>query len=672
MKRLIFSALVLSAVTANAQVKDGMVGINTDEPRATMHIEPGVSESKGLIIPRITAAQMKTMTNLAHFGADHHAIITYLKETLPAADRTGKLVDVADPGYYYYDNTTGVQKWKTFGGGAEQDFKALPTSTPGLYNYLSKGAGIGGTSLGTGHSNIGIGDGGIFNFLNNSDMTGSYNIAMGAGVFQLSSGGGGTMSSQGNIGIGTVLYTFNNGGSITGYNNMGMGNDLYKFQKASAQFSGGGNTSIGQTIFHLQNGDLTGGNNIGMGNNLYSMRRGDMASSNNIALGGGIYTLDKTTGAVFTGSGNTGIGNNLFHMVDGNLTGSGNIGMGNMVYAINSGNMTGILNIGIGNTQYHLNTGNMEGEKNIGIGYDSYYVYNGDITNTASNNIALGNNIYRLTNTTTSTFSGFKNIGIGTEVYRLSAGSLTGKRNIGMGESVFSIGSGDFTGDDNIGIGNNAMQVTGGIEGKYNIALGYNGMLTGGKLTGTDNIGIGRYTMQVSGGIIGNYNIALGYQTMNTSGTGKLVGTDNIAIGSEALHPDYNTDIGSYNIGIGNRALYGGMANGNANIQIGNDDIGTTVAGQLNNVVAIGNEVNNLATYNTDSNTILLGNQSSNPNSPKVGVGTYKPQAKLDVAGAVRVADDSSACTTTNRGTIRFSGNHFYGCDGTTWKQLDN
>ena len=189
MKRLIFSALVLSAVTANAQVKNGMVGINTDEPRATMHIEPGVSESKGLIIPRITAAQMKTMTSLAHFGADHHAIITYLKETLPLADRTGKLVDVATPGYYYYDNTTGVQKWKTFGGGAEQDFKALPASLPGYYNYLSKGSGIGGngTDLGTGFNNIGIGTG-SFNFANSSDMTGNQNIGMGIRAFQFPNG----------------------------------------------------------------------------------------------------------------------------------------------------------------------------------------------------------------------------------------------------------------------------------------------------------------------------------------------------------------------------------------------------------------------------------------------------------------------------------------------------
>ena len=258
MNRIIIAALVLSAVTANAQVKDGMVGINTDEPRATMHIEPGVSESKGLIIPRITADQMKTMTNLAHFGADHHAIITYLKETLPLADRTGKLVDVATPGYYYYDNTPGVQKWKTFGGGAEQDFKALPTSVPGYYNYLSKGSGIGGngTDLGTGFNNIGIGTG-SFNFANSSDMTGNQNIGMGIRAFQFPNGG--TMWSDSNIGIGTILYSFGNGGSMGGNGyNIGLGTSIYTFNKSNAQFSGYNNTAIGQSIFNLTNGNLTG------------------------------------------------------------------------------------------------------------------------------------------------------------------------------------------------------------------------------------------------------------------------------------------------------------------------------------------------------------------------------------------------------------------------------
>ena len=562
MNRIIIAALVLSAMTANAQVKDGMVGINTDEPRATMHIEPGVSESKGLIIPRITAAQMVSMSNLAHFGADHHAIITYLKEQLPTADRTGKLVDVAAPGYYYYDNTTGVQKWKAFGG-AEQDLRMVGT------NHLTKEAGVGfnGSNMGTGGFNIGIGAVTYNLANNNTSMSGGGNIALGRLIYTAPNTG--TMSGSENTAIGRQLFQMSpGGGSIEGRGNVAMGESIYILSKTNAKNSNTANynTSIGLNIFGLQNGDLTGGNNIG-------------------------------------------------------------------------------------------------------IGYDSYYVYNGDITNTALKNIALGNSIYRLENSSTSTFSGFKNIGIGTEVYHLSAGSLTGKRNIGMGESVFSIGSGNFSGDDNIGIGNNAMQVTGGIEGKYNIALGYNGMLLGGKLTGTDNIGIGTYTMRANGGIAGSNNIALGYQSMYTNG--KIAGTDNIAIGYQVLQPGGSSDIGSYNIGIGNWALYDDLAKGNANIQLGNWNVGTPVTGQLNNVVAIGNEIIGLHTYNTDNNVILLGNNNST-NAPKIGVGTYQPQAKLDVNGGVRVGKEA-ACTSANEGTIIYDSTtkKFQGCDGTNWVNLN-
>ena len=233
---------------------------------------------------------MKTMTNLAHFGADHHAIITYLKETLPVADRTGKLVDVADPGYYYYDNTTGVQKWKTFGGGAEQDFKALPTPFSGQYNYLTKGAGIGGngTDLGTGYGNIGIGGSNTFNLANSTDMAGYYNIGLGTDTFKFSNEG--TLSSYGNIGIGTFSYTFANGGIMSGSGyNIGMGSEIYKFQKVNAQFLGYNNIGIGQAIFGLQNGDLKGGGNIGMGNGLYTLVSGDMEGESNIGIGQNSY-----------------------------------------------------------------------------------------------------------------------------------------------------------------------------------------------------------------------------------------------------------------------------------------------------------------------------------------------------------------------------------------------
>ena len=540
MKRLIFSVLVLSAVTANAQVKDGMVGINTDEPRATMHIEPGVSESKGLIIPRITAAQMKTMTNLTHFGADHHAIITYLKEQLPAADRTGKLVDVADPGYYYYDNTTGVQKWKTFGGG-EQDLRMV-----GSYNHLTQDAGVGenGTSAGTGYRNIGIGAG-IYGLDNSSNMTGSYNI-----------------------GMGSILYGFSN------------------------------------------NGTMSSGNNIGIGTSLFTASYGTMtmAGGNNIGIGSQMFRFSQTGNISFFGKYNISMGMGSFDM---------------------GGNLMGDNNIGLGISHYNL-SGNLAGSDNIGIGRDSYYVRNGDITSNANNNIALGRNIYSLTNSIGSTFSGRDNIGIGNALYNLISGNLAGLRNIGMGNNVFRLNPGNFSGNDNIGIGSSAMQV--------------------------------------SGDIAGNNNIALGTQNMYTSG--KIAGTDNIAIGFRVLQPNDNTDIGSYNIGIGNWALWADMAKGNANIQLGNWYVGTPVAGQLNNVVAIGNQMNGLAVSNTDSDTILLGQTGSG--APKVGMGTYQPQSKLDVNGEVRVGTENGNCTSNNAGAIRFDGSNFYGCNGSTWKQLDN
>ena len=530
MNRIIFSALLLSGVAVNAQQQQ--VGINTAEPKATLHVEAGASENKGVIIPRITAAEMKTMT--AGLGADHHAIITYLKDQLPAADQTGKLAEVSEAGYYFYNHT--IAKWQKFGG-AEQDFKAIPTSMPGFYNYLSKGSGIGGASLGTGMANIGIGGPSTFNFTNSTKMTGDNNIGLGAGIFQFLNGA--TMSSYANIGIGGIVYSLLNGGSMTGSGqNIGLGNGIYRFQKTNAQFSGGNNISIGQNIFQLTNGNLTGGGNIGMGNGLYTLVSGDMA-----------------------------------------------------------------------------------GGANIGIGENSYYVRNGNITSTANSNIALGSNIYRLTNASTFTFSGQSNIGIGRSLYNLSSGNLTGQGNIGMGSDVFRLTSGNFSGNDNIGIGTNAMLVSGNISG-------------------TDNIGIGTNAMNASGGIAGNYNIALGYQSMYSSG--KVAGTDNIAIGYQAIQPSSSSDIGSYNIGIGNWALYGSMGNGNANIQLGNWYVGTPVAGQLNNVVAIGNEMTGLGITNTDSNTILLGKRGSD--GPKVGIGTYKPGAKLEInngttAGAVKIVD---------------------------------
>ena len=274
MNRVLFTALMLSAVVAHAQVKKGMVGINTNEPRATLHIEPGTSESKGLIIPRITAAEMVNMSNLPHFGEDQHAIITYLKIPMPSIDRTGKLVDVDEPGYYYYDNTTGVKKWKKLGGNgsAVQDLRLI-----GNDNHITQDAGVGenGTSVGTGTSNIAIGKAVL-----KSNTIGYNNVVIGNSSLYNNTTGSENMVLGGNS---LIINT-------TGYNNIAIGASI------------------------LQN-NSTGSNNFGIGTGALNQ---NSTGSYNFALGPSALLGNST------GDYNTGIGYLAGQWIQGN----GNIHIG--------------------------------------------------------------------------------------------------------------------------------------------------------------------------------------------------------------------------------------------------------------------------------------------------------------------------------------------------------
>ena len=268
MNRVLFTAFMLFAVAAHAQVKKGMVGINTNEPRATLHIEPGTSESKGLIIPRITAVEMVNMSNLSHFGADQHAIITYLKESMPSIDRTGKLIDVDEPGYYYYDNTTGVEKWRKLGGNgsAAQDLRMV-----GSDNHITQDAGVGenGTSVGSGMNNIAIGKAVL-----KSNTTGYNNVVIGN----------------------SSLYN-----NITGSENMVLGGNSLIINT-----TGYNNIAIGTSI--LQN-NSTGSNNFGIGTGALNQ---NSTGSYNFALGPSALLGNST------GDYNTGIGYLAGQWIQGN------------------------------------------------------------------------------------------------------------------------------------------------------------------------------------------------------------------------------------------------------------------------------------------------------------------------------------------------------------------
>ena len=207
---------------------------------------------------------------------------------------------------------------------------------------------------------------------------------------------------------------------------------------------------------------------------------------------------------------------------------------------------------------------------------------------------------------------------------------------MGIGNGSISVQSGNFSGYNNMAIGNSTIIVNnGGLSGQNNIALGYNSMYSYGDFTG-------------------NYNVAIGHNNLINGGSSGITGSHNVAIGS------------------GNYSYILGEGNGNIAILAGN---GIDTPGVMDNAIIIGNgswgalQDGTVAIGNNVSGSpIILGN-----NANKVGVGgVTTPKTKLDVGGEVRVSSEYGTCTYDNAGAIRFDGAHFYGCDGSTWKQLDN
>ena len=477
MRRFIFSVLVLSAVTANAQQQQ--VGINTAEPKATLHVEAGASENKGVIIPRITAAEMKTMT--AGLGADHHSMMTYLKEQMPLVDRTGKLVDVADPGYYFYNHT--AAKWQKFGGGAEQDLRYINGG-----NHITQDAGIGnnGTSLGGAMGSIAIGPSTFFGFTNPADLSGNSNIAMGSSIYY---NNGGTMQAYGNTGIGRSLFWMTNGGAMQGGNNVALGSSIYSLGKANAQFTGNGNFGIGQNLFNLNNGDLTGGGNFAIGIGQFNLNSGDLTGNNNIGIG--FNHFNPYNGNV-TGYSNLAIGSSSIYVYGGDIGGNDNMAIGNGSINIQTGNLTGFNNMGIGNTSIYIN-GNFSGQNNMALGYNSMNS-NGDFT--GNYNVAIGNNVLR---GGSSGITGSYNVAIGHGNYSY---------NLGEGNGNIAILSG--SGIDTPGVMDNAIIIGHGSWGSLQdgtIAIG-NGSYGAPVLLGNsgNKVGVGGVTtpqtaLDVSGAI---------------------------------------------------------------------------------------------------------------------------------------------------------------------------
>jgi len=210
------------------------------------------------------------------------------------------------------------------------------------------------------------------------------------------------------------------------------------------------------------------------------------------------------------------------------------------------------------------------------------------------------------------------------------------------------------TGVNNVAIGPSTLKSN--VTGSNNLAIGVNALKTS---TGSKNIAFGNDALGVT--TTGEGNIAIGYNIMNINTTG----SNNIALGQNAGN---QITTGSNNITIGTGGSY--IKDGNGNISIGNSKAGIDTA-SLDNIIAIGHDITIDGTTPATDNTIVLGNSTAE--GPKVGVGTYIPQAKLDVKGDIRVGGTTVSCSTANEGAIRYesSSKKFQGCDGSNWVPLN-
>ena len=648
--------LGLLATTSLAFAQAGKVGVNTSNPEATLDIRPSAANAattattnEGVLIPRVSRDRLKSI-----------ATANLKESTLVYVDNISGTTNpvtsnVTSKGFYYYSTTD--SKWVKIAEGApqEQDLRLV-----GNNNHITQDAGKGGNGTdGGAGSNIAIGRRSMF-----SVTTGVDNVAIGGNSLYSNEGGSlnlalgnsslySNTSGERNIGFGSYALYANKVGAdniAIGANALRNGNQTSSNRIAigsNALMEGGPGIAIGNSALRE---NTTGNNNIAMGNDAL---RNSTTGNDNIALGNSAL-LSNTTGAS-----NFGFGTNALRS---NTTGNNNIAMGASALlnnttgldnvAVGAGalfnNTVGTNNIGLGTNALRTNT---TGKDNVALGSTALFA-----NTTGVNNIAIGTNGLRF-NTT-----GNNNIGFGTNTLRLNT---TGDRNIAIGEGTLS---GNTTGSYNVGLGISTLNSN--TVGVANIGLGVNTLSK--NINGNSNIGIGNSALFEN--VSGDYNIAIGHHPLSKATTAghnialgygaleeNVSGSYNIAAGTYALAKNttgqhnnaqglnalVNNVTGSNNTAIGNGA--GEWVKGHNNVHLGSSTFPTSDTSELDNVVVIGNGINasELTASSGQDNTIILGYKKGHNRSPNVGVGTYKPDAKLHIEAngptAIKIVDTNQA-----------------------------
>ena len=280
MKKSILLVATLIAVSANAQ--SGRVGINTENPKATLHIAASPDDATaldGVIPPKMAGDQLKAK----NYTAEQEGAIVYVTSIPTNLD--GQVINVSEPGYYFFDGTI----WKSFEEDTLESVVTRGNYSPRYISFLGSTANpLRDGALGMNPVTYSMYFGNM-----NPNQTGIYNLGFGYGAFQS---------------ITTAIYG-TSVGSMSGQNiTTGNANSFFGDEVAVNMTTGHKNTISGMgaayhtvggrynSIFGFKAGQFrtVGDYNVMLGNNAGSNRNTAVTpiGSNNVLIGSGAGFAD--------------------------------------------------------------------------------------------------------------------------------------------------------------------------------------------------------------------------------------------------------------------------------------------------------------------------------------------------------------------------------------------
>ena len=137
--------IILLSITLISNAAFSQVGIDTDQPKATLDIKASptnANKTDGLIAPRLTGDQLKA--NDSKYGIDQTGAIIYAITAV--APTTAKTVNVTNVGYYYFDGNI----WQKFNFGADNTIDSwIDDSANSLLKLGTKSDGVSTRDAGT-------------------------------------------------------------------------------------------------------------------------------------------------------------------------------------------------------------------------------------------------------------------------------------------------------------------------------------------------------------------------------------------------------------------------------------------------------------------------------------------------------------------------------------------